>query len=453
VSKPQPSTHRSIRKKRFDFLLIFLAILPQFAPAQEPVRGGIWRSGMVRFEPGEQGSLFAIGPFRGTLTAGLSLYYTDNVGLTNTDTQDQLRLSENLNLRVHWPIIGQNDLSLGIGIGYAETIAGTRAGDNTILTLSPDSVLGFNFTVANLRFRLFDRFAIYQDPTSDSSVTGVVNLNRFRNQGGLAVDWDLNKLIVTAQVDDTYTTQNARTASNQSDVQKELLGVNGNRNTVRGLLEASFQLNPELFFGPQLTATQSSVSTGQDIQALAPGVFLRGRISRLTNYELEGGLNFVSNQGNHFPFSSTNQSKIPSVAYYVRAKLNQRVTKFLDLAGTVSHDLDYGDGINLIERTIAGISARYRVTKRMDLTVGGHYEDGNVLSGFNQGRYSLYEIDAGLTRRLGRNLQTSFTYRLIQRTSGSNGLIVIVDNQAISLPSSSRSYTQNMFTGTVTYAF
>ena len=137
----------------------------------------------------------------------------------------------------------------------------------------------------------------------------------------------------------------------------------------------------------------------------------------------------------------------------MRAKANQRVTRFLQLTGEVSHDLDYGLGIDLIERTVGDLTLGYRVNRETDLTIGGRYEDGNVLTGFNQGRYSLYQINAGITRRLGPRMSLSFNYRFIDRTSGNNNVVVLVDNQPVSLQGSSQSYTQNLFLLSLNYVF
>jgi hypothetical protein len=218
-------------------------------------------------------------------------------------------------------------------------------------------------------------------------------------------------------------------------------------------LSAAAQLNPTLSFGPQVTFTQTSASTGRDIQAIATGLFLRGQLTRLTSFSLEGGLNFINAQGNHFPFTIQNQQKIPSVGYYARAKANQRVTRFLQLTGEVSHDLDYADGINLIERTVGDLTFGYRITKGIDLTLGGRYEDGKVLTGGNQGSYSLFQINAGLSRRLGPRIRAALDYRFIQRTSGNNNVVVLFNGQPVTLPSSSSNYSQNLFLVNVSYAF
>jgi hypothetical protein len=418
----------------------------------QPTSAPWWR-GLSDFEPSEYGPLFVIGPIQGNLSASVGLYYTDNAGLTNTGAQDQLRLFEHVGLRLNWPISGENRLGLNLGLGLNQVLAGTRSGDNLSFTIAPDSNLGLTFFIGDFRIHLFDRMSLTQDPTSDSSASGVISLNRFYNNGGAAIDWNLNKVILTLQVDDTYVIQNPTTAGNQSKIEQEINGVNGNRNTVRAAFRAAAQLNPTLSAGPQVALTQTSASAGTDLQAVEAGLFLRGQLTRLTSFSLEGGVNFVNEQGNHFPFTLQHQAKIPSTDYYVRAKANQRVTRFVQLAGEVLHDLDYGDGINLIERTVGDLTLGYRLSKAVYVTIGGRYEDGNVLTGSNQGRYSLYQINAGITRRLGPRLSGSFNYRFIQRTSGNNKVVVLVDDQPVTLSGSSQSYTQNLFLLSLSYVF
>jgi hypothetical protein len=474
IKHPAYPPERYFRILRLAFLAALLWGSLNSVDGQEPLRGVPWQGTVSPWDPNsyqgqprsatwwrgisdfapthEREPFFRIGALHGYLDANLGLHYTDNAGLTNTGTQDQLQLSQSAVLRVLWPFGVHNTLDLNLGAALTETIAGSRAGDVNF-TLSPDSSIGLQFFIGDFRVRLFDRFAVLQDPTADSAVSGVVNLNRFRNNGGAAIDWNLDKVIVTLQVDDTYVTQHVQTANNLTEAQQQLSGVNGNRNTVRVALSAAAQLNPTLSFGPQVTLTETSATTGTDLEGLATGLFLRGQLTRLTSLSLEGGLNFVSEQGNHTPFVVQNLQKIPSTGYYVRAKANVRVTRFLQLTGEVSHDLDYGDGINLIERTVGDAMLSYRLTKRLDLTVGGRYEDGNVLTGVNQGRYSLYQINAGLTRQLGPRIRASLDYRFIQRTSGNNNVVVLVDGQRVSLPSQTGNYTQNLFLINVSYAF
>jgi hypothetical protein len=205
--------------------------------------------------------------------------------------------------------------------------------------------------------------------------------------------------------------------------------------------------------GPQVTLTKTTASQGTDVQAIEAGLFLRGDLTRLTSFSLEGGLNFINEQGNHLPFALEKQQKIPSTAYYLRAKVKQNVSRFLRLTGEVSHDLDYGNGINLIERTAGDLVLGYRLSKNVDVTVGGRYEDGRVLTGVNQGDYSLFQINAGISRQLGPRLRASFNYRYIQRTSGNNNVVVLVNDQLVSLPGSSQSYTQNVLSLNLSYVF
>jgi hypothetical protein len=65
----------------------------------------------------------------------------------------------------------------------------------------------------------------------------------------------------------------------------------------------------------------------------------------------------------------------------------------------------------------------------------------------------LYQINAAITRRLSPRISVSFNYRFTQRTSGNNNVVVLVDNQPVSLQGSSQSYTQNLFLLSLNYVF
>lgn len=431
--------------------VLLFAVIP--GNAQEPVRASLARSLTTQFDPNPENSLFRLGPVQGNLTAGVSLDYVDNAGVSNGGSTSLLRLSENLDMSLFWPVTASNQVYLTLGASYTENLVG-NAGDRFTLTLAPDSKITWAIGIGDFRIRLFDAFAVTQDPTSDPSITNVVNLNRFRNNGGVAVDWDLNKLILTAQVDDTYTTQNARTF-NQNGQDQSAVGADGNRNTLRGSLQASFQLNPTTFFGPVFSASTSSASSATAVDALSPGLFLSAHLTRLTSLNLEAGLNFVSIQREPDVVRLQGPVHTPGSTYYLRATALQTVNRYVNANLSASHDLDYADGLNVTERTLFTLGASYRLTKAVTLSGNGYYEDGNVLSGINQGRYNRFGVNAGFNYRIGPKLHATLAYRYTQRNSdtGATEAIVADEDGFVTLQNHSGSYSQNEVNLSLNYAF
>ncbi|MBV8901776.1 MAG: hypothetical protein JOY92_16880 [Verrucomicrobia bacterium] len=429
--------------------LLFLLCSVPAAQAQEPVRASLSRAlGNPNFEPYTESALLRFGPVQGNLDAGVSLYYTDNASLSNTSTSSRLQLNENLNLDLLWPFTIHNSLHLRLGASIGQVLVGT-GGDRFSLALAPDSEISWALGVGDFRIRLYDRFAVIQDPTTDPTVTHVFDLNRFRNDAGTTIDWDLNKLVLTLLVDDTYVTQSART-----DNQVPLPSItNGDRNTIRASLQAAYQLTPTVSFGPSFSASESSGTSATEIDAISPGAFLKMQLTRLTSFQLEGGMNFFSTRYPDVGVIFLNQQRLPTSDYYISAVLKNQVTRFINLSVSVSHDLDYADGLTATKRTLVSVGANYRVNKRVWIDLGGYYEDGTVLSPLNGGDYSRFSFSAGMTCRLGPKLTTALQYRHTQRAANNGGFAFVSDGHLFTEAASQGSYNQNEISLSVNYAF
>lgn len=434
---------------RVPLFLPFLLFSMAAAQAQEPVRASLPRAlGNSGFEPYTESALLRFGPVQGNLSAGTSLYYTDNASVSNANPSSRLQLNENLNLDLLWPFTIHNSLHLRLGASFGQVLAGT-GGNQFSLALTPDSELSWALGIGDFRIRLYDSFAVIQDPTTDPTVTNVFDLNRFRNQAGTATDWDLNKFVLTLLANDTYVTQSART-DNQTAIQSV---TNGERNTLRGSLQAAFQLTPTISFGPSFSASQSSGTSATEIDAITPGAFLKAQLTRLTSFQLEAGVNFFSTRYPDLGVVVLNPPQVPSLDYYVSAVLTNRVTRFINLTASVSHDLDYADGLNATDRTLISIGANYRLNKRVWINVGGFYEDGTVLSPLNGGDYSRFSFSGDVTYQLGPKISTALQYRYTQRSANNGGFTFVSDGRLVSEAAGSGSYNQNEITLIVNYAF
>jgi len=429
--------------------LMFLLVSGPAAQAQEPVRASLSRAlGAADFEPYTESALVRFGPVQGNLDAGVSLFYIDNAALSNTSTSPRLQLNETLNLDLLWPFTIHNSLHLRLGASFGQVLAGS-GGNRFSLAVAPDSQISWLVGIGDFRIRLYDRFALIQDPTTDPTATNVFDLNRFRNDVGTAVDWDLNKLVLTLLIDDTYVTQSART-----DNQIPLTSVtNGDRNTIRGSLQAAYQLTPTVSFGPSFSASQSSGTSATEVDAISPGAFLKMQLTRLTSFQLEAGVNFFSVRYPDVGVVFLNEPQPPTSGYYVSAVLRNQLTRLVNLTASVSHDLDYADGLTPTERTLVSIGANYRLNKRVWLNLEGYYEDGTVLSPLNGGDYSRFSILTGITYRLGLKLSTAVQYRYTQRSSNNGGFTFVSNGRLVSEAAGSGSYNQNEVTLSVNYAF
>jgi hypothetical protein len=430
----------------FGCVAVSLGIGNQSASAQEPTRPSLLRQTFQRFEPGKEGSLFAIGPLTGNLTASIGLQYNDNTTASNKNQEDQLSLFEGISLDLRWPFTAQNTFSIQTGISFNQTLAGKSFGQPVNVTITPESAFQFKFTVGEVAFDLFDQFSLTQDPTSDVTATNTALLNRFSNTIGLKADWDLKKLIFTFQVSDTYVTQNP-TSGNNNNLSSQ---TNGNRNTVALSFLPTVVLTPTLMVGPSFSYTNSSVSGGISSESEQVGVFVRGQLTHLTSFDVAGGIQFISQTGNT---NSLPHQSIPSTGYFVQATVSQQVTRFFGIVGNVSHNIDY-EGINFTEQTSVTLGGQYRISKPLELTGSFSYYDGKTFSGTNTGPFQLWTVQTAANWRLGRRSSVTFSYRYTNRTSDQSGEILLSDGTIVPVSSTnSGSYNQNVFSVSFNYTF
>jgi hypothetical protein len=415
--------------------------------AQEQTRPSLLRSTFQPFEPSKEGSLFAIGPLTGNVVASVGLQYNDNATVSNSNTQDQLASFEAIALDLRWPLTAQNTFSIAFGISFNQTLEGKSYGQPVNVSITPQSALEFKFTIGEVRFDLFDRFSLVQDPTSNVTATNTALLNQFSNTAGLRADWDLKKLIFTAEVSDTYVTQNPTSGNNNDQTAST---TSGNRNTVNVSFLPTLVVTPTCYTGPEFTYTNSSVSGGISTESEQVGWFLRGQLTPLLSFDLAGGVQFISQTETT---SSVPQQNVPSTTYYVQATASEQVTRYFGLIGLVSHTTDY-DGLNFTEQTEVSLTGQYRIARPLELTGSFSYYNGKTLSGSVIGPFQLYMAQAAANLRLGRRSSITFSYRYTNRSSDQSSRILLSNGTVVPVSSTNTgSYNQNVFTVSFNYTF
>ena len=150
-----------------------------------------------------------IGQIRFQTQARLGAIYTDNVFLSGVNRKDDFILNPEVDLAALMPIGQFNSLRLSVGLGY-EWFAKNHSLNGDAPLVNPDSELAFYLFVGDFRIKLHDKFTYQQTLALDEQVpnqvrlynfTDVARFDRLDNFAGTTVDWDLNKVILTASYD------------------------------------------------------------------------------------------------------------------------------------------------------------------------------------------------------------------------------------------------------------
>ncbi|HEY5914232.1 MAG TPA: hypothetical protein VJA21_26895 [Verrucomicrobiae bacterium] len=144
--------------------------------------------------------------------AGVRFGYTDNVLYSDKDRKDDFLINPEVNLGAFVQVSELNALKVSLGVGYEYYVNNTVLNSDLPL-INPDSELSFNLFVGDFHFRFHEKFT-YQESLFFNSVPYQQNLfynittsgrfTRWDNMAGFDVDWDLNKVILSA----TYNHEN-----------------------------------------------------------------------------------------------------------------------------------------------------------------------------------------------------------------------------------------------------
>jgi hypothetical protein len=146
------------------------------------------------------------GPWRFQTEARLNLWLNDNVFRSDNDRRGDLTLNPEVLVKGWWPVTELNVLRLSLGVGYEWYADNTQLNGNAPL-VNPDSEVVFNIFSGDFRIKLHDRFSYQESLVINSSslenerffnFNDVGKFCRLENLGGFDVDWDLNKLILSA---------------------------------------------------------------------------------------------------------------------------------------------------------------------------------------------------------------------------------------------------------------
>ena len=385
--------------------------------AQERLRTAAGRLQIESFRRPE--AFFRIGPLQEELIGSVGFEYTDNSSLTHTDKISRLRFFEELNLDTTWVLSELNQLEFNFGGKLNEDFFGNGKSQVTV-GISPDSLVQLQFAAGDFLFHLYDHFSYVQDPTSDPTTVNTTYLNSLTNTIGAKVDADFNLAILSLSADYTY---NNRSGSNPESGSSS--GQSGTRNSFRVGPSISFRLSPTILYGIDASLTRNTGSTNGtggsgNVNSLSVGPFIRGALSRLTDFDLAVGATLVDTK--------------PSVApdYYFSAVIRHQFSRNLQLILSASHDLAFSTGTDLTEETVLRAATEFKLTRFITFTASPFitfgtnitgsspsFSQGNFVPGTVPGNFKQYGVQAGLGWKPRRHLSASLGYQLIRRDADS----------------------------------
>ncbi len=264
------------------------------------------------------------------LTGAVSTEFNSNINLTETDPVRDVVFKPSLGLGVSWPVSSSTVLDSSLGIGYSKYA--THPGLDR-LRLQPGSGLNFDLFFKDVRVRLHDEISYTQDPVAQGAISGVAEYGMFSNESGVAIDWDINRLIINLSYNHSIFLS-TRQVFNYLDRQSDSVSV---RPALR--LGTGSQVGIEAGVGWN-DYRRTLLSDSMDRNA---GVFSSMAIGEHSQLAVRGGVS-------SYAFEETGPA-LParsSTSYYLNLRFDQQVNARLTHALEVGKTIQLGINSELI---------------------------------------------------------------------------------------------------------
>ena len=149
------------------------------------------------------------GPVAFQIGAALHFSYVDNAFYSQTNRLDDIVINPEVNLAAFMQVSELNTLKLSLGVGYEYYVKNTVLNANAPM-VNPDSELVFNLFAGNFHIQTHEKFSYQETLFINTTPNGqdllfnfnnVGTFSRWDNLAGFKVDWDLDRLILSAGYD------------------------------------------------------------------------------------------------------------------------------------------------------------------------------------------------------------------------------------------------------------
>jgi hypothetical protein len=376
----------------------------------------------------------------------LGVGYNDNISLVPKNPEGDFIISPQLNIQGYWPITEKNELFFSVGAGYSKYLDHP---ENDRFNLSPGSSFSYYVYVGDFRFQFHDEFSYSTDPTGLGSVSaqsgqsGFQNtpgLGGFQNPGiggvsgqseyggfqnivGVTVDWDLNDLILTVGYNHHNFVSTVPASDNQTSSSEFILS------------RASFQFNPTLMAGPEVTAgiTRHENDVRGDNRYASVGAFGNWIASKYLSVTARAGYTY-------YTFSGGSEQTPSKGSLYLGLGANHTINQFITHSLNAGREIQtglYAVNSDAVEIYYVRYQAGFNVIKNLSLTLNPFYEHGKDSPSSTGEAYDRFGISVGVAYPVIKRVSSGFNYQYVWKDSNRPG----------------SNYSQNSVWLNISYAF
>ena len=288
------------RVKNLPYFLLFALLAGINAAAQE-----LPRPSMARHEDNNTIPTtynLKVGPVLFDVTGSIDSEFNDNIGLNNDNKRADFLITPEVGLGLRWPVSETNTLSLNTSIGYTHYIDNSKL-DSANVLVAPNSELAFNIFIGDFKITLHDDFSYQQDPVNEGAFSNVATFDRFNNDVGFSVLWDLNQVVLNFNYDHiNFIATNIQDVTGTYFNNVDLLNFSADQVSA----SAEFHVTSTLSGGLEATASRREYDFfGGEYDQLTAGPFARVQLTQYLRASASVGYEQVHTPNNSLPPGAT----------------------------------------------------------------------------------------------------------------------------------------------------
>lgn len=315
-----------------------------------------------------------LGPVTLRANASLQTAFNDNINLAKNGRLADCIITPQFGVDASWQISDLNKLTFGLALGYDAYLE--HSANNSII-IAPDSELLLNVFVGDFKISPYDKFSYQTNPISIGALSGVSQFNRFTNDAGVVVDWDLGDAILSLG----YNHENFWVFENSFSY----LDYESDSATP----QVDFKLSQTIDVG--INTMFSNMTYDHNIQnnntSVSAGPFVNAKITENLSATAQAGWYYTD-----YSRGGLNGDKTDIDSFYASGGINQRVNDVVTQSLTAGREYIPGITSNFTDRIYANYSPSWQATDFLTLSGNLWWEnlsDSNAIVRETANRYGV----------------------------------------------------------------
>jgi hypothetical protein len=416
------------------WLVMSAFLMTLSAPAQEALRNSLAgdAAAEARLQPQSQPQIYTFkkGDFSMLITPSLSLQWSDNVELSQTNAQDDFIVSPGIGIVASYPMTQRNLLQLNVTLGYNEYL-NHKDLSTWFLNSQSGSGLSCDIYIKDFWINLHDQISYVQNEAQggqnaqaatqnaqggaaqnaqgaaqDGTIANTGNYGTFQNTAGISGTWDLNDVTLALG----YDHQNILSTSGQFDEINHAAELIYTR--------AGFKVHPKITTGFEATGTFTTYNQTvlNDNAAYTVGIY--ADVQPDAFFRIQPRVGYTITQ-----FQHTSQSIQTSDlnSWYTDLNITHQVTEAVSYSLDAGHEVSLGVLSDVTEDWYLRSNISWNIIRNLNVQTSLFYQHGNTGAGNVTGNltetYDWYGGGLSLSYPIMKRFTLGLSYRLTLRSS------------------------------------